>query len=329
MFTCKTFGKILNLAGYKESEEYVPLHLIDPTKITTFIKWDEEQLIDDEYRKKKHSVIVLLSDDPTICHKYRSFNKFTKLTYPIPSLTDGWVNECSAYSEKKFKKHMDYVKNRIFDPTVKMYSGQNITYPFNLQDFILYKTQDNGGIGFLVFVKTDNTMVYVYGRDDVVFENYDVEPELDTLFVKQVAVYNPVEIFIGKSLLNRMTQFSGGHGSKWDGNSILLRIDGFHYVHIGIEIFEFFTTEPVTAYVSSVGNNCVPYPYAESLNYCYCMSNQTIKAISNHPDRHTEGDVFDSDAMAKLDMIKISGRDTDKTRYGARAEQTVTHCRQI
>ncbi len=111
------------------------------------------------------------------------------------------------------------------------------------------------------------------GQKKVIQNSDDTEEYI--MFDNLIKKYRPTDIFIGKSVLNDMTKSSGGHGDKFDGNSILIKLDGSgpsKYVH-GIVVFEFTTDEPITKYVSSVGNNSVPYPYAESQNWCYCMSN--------------------------------------------------------
>ena len=42
------------------------------------------------------------------------------------------------------------------------------------------------------------------------------------------------EVFIGKSPVNAMTTFSGGHGPRFDGNSVLLKREN-DYVFVGDE----------------------------------------------------------------------------------------------
>jgi hypothetical protein len=94
--------------------------------------------------------------------------------------------------------------------------------------------------------------------------------------------------------MNEMTEFSGGYGDEWDGNSILLRIDNeheFRYVHIGMVITEFTTNEQITKFVSNVGNRVVPYPYAESLNWCYCMIDFSKTPITAHEERERLGHI--------------------------------------
>ena len=57
-----------------------------------------------------------------------------------------------------------------------------------------------------------------------------------------------------------MTKYSGGHGPKFTGNSILLNIGDKRYVSIGWTIYEFSTKDQITEYYSPVGKSDVPYP---------------------------------------------------------------------
>ncbi len=96
-----------------------------------------------------------------------------------------------------------------------------------------------------------------------------------TKYAKCVKKYTNVEkIFIGKSPVNATTKFSGGHGKRFDGNSILLKLrDAIknQYVFIGATIYEFTTIEPIEKFYSTVGNNDVPYPVALSKSFVYFM----------------------------------------------------------
>ena len=70
-----------------------------------------------------------------------------------------------------------------------------------------------------------------------------------------------------------MTKFSLGYGEKFDGNSILLKLSKNKYVYIGSLIYSFNAYNEITTFISPVGNNDVPYPYAidEKNNY-YLLS---------------------------------------------------------
>jgi hypothetical protein len=115
-----------------------------------------------------------------------------------------------------------------------------------------------------------------------------------------IKTYKPLQIFIGKSELDNITRFSGAFGNKYNGNTILIKISfgyqenmsesefilskmNYHgdiahnimsylhdnylkqpqhkYIYIGSSIKSFEFNE-IVKYVSPVGNNEVPYPYA-------------------------------------------------------------------
>lgn len=68
--------------------------------------------------------------------------------------------------------------------------------------------------------------------------------------------------FVGHSPVNDMTLFSGGYGPNFKGNSILLELGPYIYLYVGQDVTIFSTYYPIKKYVSPVGNNDVPYPYA-------------------------------------------------------------------
>jgi hypothetical protein len=70
------------------------------------------------------------------------------------------------------------------------------------------------------------------------------------------------KIFIGKSPINKMTEFSGGYGPEFDGNTILCGLKNGNCIFIGSEIFKFRPDAEIERFVSPVGNNDVPYPFA-------------------------------------------------------------------
>lgn len=118
-----------------------------------------------------------------------------------------------------------------------------------------YYIHDNGGRPFKVTVTDSHADVYKHIDWD--FENESIEWESNA-----IQSFDYQRIFIGKSPLNSMTEFSGGHGSKFDGNTMLLDLGGGGYVYIGGWIKKFTTDKKIVEYVSHVGNNDVPYPYA-------------------------------------------------------------------
>lgn len=122
-----------------------------------------------------------------------------------------------------------------------------------------YYIHDNGGRPFKVTV--NGTHVDVYKRNGE-WEGYENEA---------VVSFDCQRVFIGKSPLNAMTEFSGGHGPDFDGNTILLDLGGGEYVYIGGWIKKFKCEKEIVEYISHVGNNDVPYPYAIDSNGEYYL----------------------------------------------------------
>lgn len=291
--------------------EYLSTNLIDPDQIVIYTKWITLGDYQEEYRK-----ICLLDGDR--CHMYRGFNQFTIETYPIPLKIDGWismfevitdeyVNLEDTLSENVLNKKRKWIRKNVCDPTVSQFIPMFDPHSIHSESK-MYKTLDNYGIGFIVFL--DLNIAHVYART-----TDWIGPDLvddSRIFVNLVKSFEFEEIFIGRSDLNEMTEFSGGHGSKWDGNSILLRISNLSYVYIGTTVTEFETDELIVSYMSSVGNNCVCYPYAESENYCYCMNTMARTNVADHPDRVFTGSVSYVENIDYVDMVhrQIAGRDS-------------------
>ena len=139
-----------------------------------------------------------------------------------------------------------------------------------MSDPITYYTHDNGGKPFKVQIHPNN-VVDIYRQDDDAHDLYHF-----TLTV------HPQKVFVGKSRLNSMTKYSGGHGSEFDGNSILLELDSNTYEFIGNKIFTFTTLVKIVSYESPVGNNDVPYPYAidEHGNIYLLLEDVVLKYIT-------------------------------------------------
>ncbi|AYV75226.1 MAG: hypothetical protein Terrestrivirus1_100 [Terrestrivirus sp.] len=121
----------------------------------------------------------------------------------------------------------------------------------------VYHTHDNGGRPFKIEISPNKKSVNIYKLDD---SNSDADTTSEEY--NFALTFNPKKIFIGKSELNKMTEFSGGHGPEFDGNTILLELSDNVYEFIGDTIFSFTTLGKITKYESPVGNNDVPYPYA-------------------------------------------------------------------
>jgi hypothetical protein len=286
------------LFGGAPKVEYLDVKSLDPNKVAVYEKWvpnknDDSQL--QLYRK------ICLLDGHGKCHKYVDFNKFTKELYELPN------------GEWKLKKdNHKWIEEFICNPSVKYFIPTPNIYDIH-GNYKRYNTLDNGAVGFVVLIN-DHNEVFVYGR----LENRMVPEEyLGDEFENLIGSYKPLEIFIGKSPLNEMTDFSGGHGDKFDGNTVLLRVkspnEKFKYVYIGIDIYEFYTDEPIIKYVSSVGNSSVTYAYAETANWGYSMGMKQKTLLSEHEDRDKRG-YLDYESGAKYidyDTKEIAGRNSE------------------
>lgn len=118
----------------------------------------------------------------------------------------------------------------------------------------VYYIHDNGGRPFKVTIEGNHLHIHKQMNCDEE-TNKIIYTESPTLSFKTK------EIFIGKSPKNELTKDSG-YGKKFDGNTILAKLKHHEYVYIGSEVFSFNTDHPIKSYVSLIGNNDVPYPYA-------------------------------------------------------------------
>lgn len=137
-----------------------------------------------------------------------------------------------------------------------------------------FYTHDNGSKPFRVVINGNRVRVYKRIRTT-------------TCDSKVIVDMVSPEIFIGKSPLIPMTEFSGAHGKKFDGNSFLLRTNTpLEYMYIGERIFTFRSLDHISEYVSPVGNSDVPYPYAvdHSGNYYLVIEKVTLLARSSLAD---------------------------------------------
>ncbi len=113
----------------------------------------------------------------------------------------------------------------------------------------VYKTHDNGGRPFSVHIDTISNIVRVF-RNKYDDDNDDD----DNINENEIYSTSYIQYWIGKS--------SCGN-SEFDGNSILVLVDDNKYVYVGECIYSFKSYAKIVSYISDVGNNDVPYPYAK------------------------------------------------------------------
>ncbi len=157
------------------------------------------------------------------------------------------------------------------------------------QGYVYYLTHNNGSYSYCVYVDTSTKDVNVYtGASRESVED----------FTELVASYETIDkIFIGKSPLTCQTLFSGAHGPRFDGNSILLKIhtndDTNKYLFIGTEMYSFTAENEITSFFSPVGNNDVPYPFAMDYEKNYYFF--TEYAVMKINDVSSRNDPYDFD----------------------------------
>jgi hypothetical protein len=164
----------------------------------------------------------------------------------------------------------------------------------------IYYIHDNGNRPYKVEIDKTNVKIYRNINSDFEYEE------------KEFKTFKPKKIFIGKSPKNKMTILSGGHGKKFDGNTILLQIKKNNYIYIGSKIYSFKTDSEIIDYKSPVGNNDVPYPYAIDMNgYYYLMiENVKLKVTNKYEDcyyYYYQANLITPDLAFKTSPIFYSG----------------------
>lgn len=149
-------------------------------------------------------------------------------------------------------------------------------------DFLTYETHDNGARPFCIKINKMADNKFSVNIRCEYYDSYDEGEFKDNPKYDYNETFLAAQVFIGKSPLNKLTQFSGGHGEEFDGNSVLIKLENEKYVFIGGNIFSFNTPFSVVRYISPVGNNDVPYPYAVLENGdIYLMIEDTILLCTN------------------------------------------------
>jgi hypothetical protein len=130
--------------------------------------------------------------------------------------------------------------------------------------------------------------------------------EYDNIYTDMpILSYNPQRIFIGHSPECPMTQFSGGYGERFDGNSILLHIRDDEYVFIGDKIYKFYSNN-IVEFVAPVGNNDVPYPYAITEDgHVYLLIEDVILLDCIITDDFDPYDCYYDNSLITADMGRV------------------------
>lgn len=189
-----------------------------------------------------------------------------------------------------------------------------------------YYTHDNGGRPFRVVIKgtSPKRVVKVFLN-----EEYDEKTEK---FIsngkKEIAEFTTRRIFIGKSPLTPITEFSGGYGREYDGNTILLSIGNGQYVYIGDRVFSFLALSKIIKYVSEVGNNDVPYPYAiDEMGNIYLIAENIIITNKNMTKKQMKDPYYYYDYydIEKIKIYNKSGEVVKNLSYDPFPENNYEH----
>ena len=208
--------------------------------------------------------------DGTI-NKFVEYNEFEKKITKIPKTHKKCIEKLEGFYAS-YKPHTFLkcgTRKRIDKKKLsKMKEKKDKSYKS-------YFTQINNKKPFLIYTKKNEA--HIYKRDDNKYYfltecnskyKYTLLPIGKKIrpkngYDKLIKKYDNIKnIFIGKSPKIGMTVNSKSYGKEYDGNTILLQFKNNDCVFIGSRIFKFKAQSEIIEYVSPVGLNNVPYPYA-------------------------------------------------------------------
>ncbi len=275
------------------------------------IKSKENKRIDNSKSIQKNNKIDLylegITNNDGLIYKWINYNQFDKIPTKIP---DGFKNVSTKYLSKEHinsqkcgnKKNID-----DFDWNTNIHHGYQIY-------FTLY-----GKIKpFLVAIK--NKLVKVYAINQDIY--YPPNQEMYSYYYNDlIAEYYPDRIFIGKSPKTNSTIWTNSYGSKYDGNSFLLKIKNNQYIFIGYDIYQFNTEDEITYFISPILTNQMivtisghhPCPFAIDKNNVYDMNFQRFIPLKYFSDiskkdlKYYMYEYFDTDLRNRYaqDMINL------------------------
>ena len=180
-----------------------------------------------------------------------------------------------------------------------------------------YFIHDNGGRPYNVFIEGDPSgkcRVSIYKTGYSEGENKDIYTDL------AIPLILAEKAFVGESPKNNMTEFSDGYGPRFNGNSILLQISRSkkEYIFIGSKIFSFLSKFEIVDFISPVGNNDVPYPYAIDVedNYYLMIEDVSLKVPHGNYDPYR----YYYDKHTITNGSSVYGRDNNGNRIRIQRE---------
>ena len=140
-----------------------------------------------------------------------------------------------------------------------------------------YLTHYNGGRPYLVQVKGNEVNIYCINNEEFIYNWKHLLSNEDMIYNRLVKSIKAQKVFIGNSPKIEMTDYSGGYGSEFHGNTVLVQISENKYVYISVVIEEITTKDEIVDFVSPVGNNDIPYPVALGTdNIYYLLENKKV-----------------------------------------------------
>jgi hypothetical protein len=144
----------------------------------------------------------------------------------------------------------------------------------------------------------------------------DDAPAVDlTVYVSTPFSVNFNKIFIGESPLTAMTLYSGYFGPEFDGNTILLELDENKYMFIGDRVYTFESLAEIVTFLSPIGNNDVPYPYAADVdgNYYLPVANAIVMASGAIRDAEDKYRYFYDKSLITQDIGYVEPKQPEAT----------------
>ena len=203
------------------------------------------------YEKRKHLLSKIIQYDTLTglkcskdsIYKFISYNNFEKIPTKIPN---GYVRK---YISSKLKQ--DY-----YCGTKKILLKDNEA--FKKIKYIGYKryyTHNNGSRPYLIYLSNRDAFIYkIPNNVEIPSSSYSKTDDYNRwMYIKLVKHIKFIKSFVGKCPET---------GQIFNGNSILLQTNKNTYIFIGNLIKEFKIDDDIIKFISPIGNNDVPYPYA-------------------------------------------------------------------
>lgn len=212
-------------------------------------------------------------------HKFVRYNQFEKQLTPVPrqaqknKYSRGVIDSLYCGKSQPLKADKTALTSYQNDP--RYYTGS--VRKEALKDFVVYVHNKK----VEVFRIPDRTMITGHKLN-----RYH--------YTEKVLSLTPLKIWIGKSPKSPLTEMSRTYGKKFDGNSLLVQLEPKEYVYIGDTVYSFKTLAEIDTYISPVGANGFPQPYAvDKKKNVYLLSDGiVVTPNSMFPSLHPSSDPF-------------------------------------